>query len=263
MTWDLTDVKQPTPGAQPVKTRHEKLRPIVINNQQSPKVGRKVDPATPDWELILPGEPFALSEVQWEGIARCSGLPAEAGRLIGKTIALFHEVERAGRFTAAQTRKQLRGLRKDTLALHARLIEVMANAHAHFALTVPIALPNTFPEPRMGAQRRLEGHLDGLQRLARWFELAGQRVDGMKPGANRKAMNVHWLVGMLDTILEEHTGRKISRSTKGHNTTREYVTMVLKIADPKIRHGTIERAMQERIKLREAITRQQRRQSTR
>jgi len=213
------------------------------------------DPAQPDWELILPGDPHSLSDAQWSDIARCSGLPPKARPLIGKAIALFHEVEKAGRFTSSQTRKQLRELRKEALGVHTHLVEVMANPHAHFALTVPIAKPGTHPEPRFQAQRRLEGHLDNLQRLARWFELAEDRVDSMKPGANRKAMNVRWLVGILDTILIEHTGQKISRSIKRHNTTREYVSAVLKIADTKIRPGTIERAMQERIKLREAVTR--------
>jgi hypothetical protein len=212
-------------------------------------------PAQPDWELILPGEPHTLSDAQWSDIARYSGLPPDGRLLIGKAIALFREVEKAGRFTSSQTRRQLRELRKETLGVHAKLVEVMANPHAHFALTVPIAKPGTRPEPRLQAQRRLEGHLDNLQRLARWFELAADRVDAMKPGANRKAMNVHWLVGMLDTILKEHTGRKISRSNKRHNTTRDYVSAVLKIADPKIRRGTIGRAMQEQIKLREAIER--------
>jgi hypothetical protein len=213
------------------------------------------DPAQPDWELILPGQPHSLSDAQWSDIARYSDLPPEARPLIGNAIALFHQVEKAGRFTSGRTRKQLRELREETLGVHTKLVEAMANPHAHFALTVPIPEPGTRPEPRLQAQRRLEGHLDNLQRLARWFQLAEDRVDSMKPGANRKAMNVHWLVGMLDTILKEHTGRKISRSIKRHNTTREYVSTVLKIADPKIRRGTIGRAMQERIKLREAIER--------
>jgi hypothetical protein len=60
---------------------------------------------------------------------------------------------------------------------------------------------------------------------------------------------------MLDAILQEHAGRKISRSIKRANTTREYITVIVKIADPRIKHGTIERAMQEQIKLREAVAR--------
>jgi hypothetical protein len=219
------------------------------------KVVSHGDPAQPNWDITLPGEPHHLTDAQWSDIARYSDLPPEARPLIGKAIALFREVEKAGRFTSGQTRKQLRQLRKETLGVHTKLAEAMANPHAHFALTVPIAKPGTHPEPRLQAQRRLEGHLDNLQRLATWFELAENRVDIMKPGANRKAVNVHWLVGMLDTILKEHTGRKISRSNKRHNTTREYIVAVLKIADLKIKSGTIGRAMQERIKLREAIAR--------
>jgi hypothetical protein len=222
------------------------------------EVPSHADSAQPNWELILPGDPYTISDAQWAEIARYSGLPPNARSLIGKAIALFHEVDKAGHFTSAQTRKQLRELRKETLAVHSKLVELMANPRAHFALTVPIAEPGTRPEPRLQAQQRLESQLENLQRLARWFGLAEDRVDGMKPGANRKAMNVHWLVGMLDTILKEHTGQKISRSVKRKNTTRDYVSTVLKIADPKIRRGTIGRAMQERIKLREAMARHER-----
>jgi hypothetical protein len=220
------------------------------------KVVSHAESAQPNWELILPGAPFTVSDTQWTDIARYSGLPPDARLLIGKAIALFHEVEKARRYTSAQTRKQLRELRKETLTVYTKLSKVMANPHAHFALTVPIAEPGTRPEPRLQAQQKLESHLENLQRLATWFGLAEARVDGMKPGANRKSMNVHWLVGILDTILKEHTGRKISRSIKRHNTTQEYVSAVLKIADPKIRRGTVGRAMQEQIKLREAVARQ-------
>jgi hypothetical protein len=210
----------------------------------------------PDWELILPGEPFAFNDTQWAEIAKYSDLSPQARPLIGKAVALFHEIEKAGRFTPAQTRKQLRKLSREISALREKLITAMSNPHAHFALTVPIAEPGTHPEPRFQAHRRLEEHIENQQRLAKWFELAAARVDRIKPGANRKAMNVRWLVGMLDNILENDTRIKISRSTKRHNTTREFVMVVLKAADPKIGRGTIERAMQEHITLREAVARE-------
>jgi hypothetical protein len=207
----------------------------------------------------FPGEPIELTEKQWAEIVRLSGLPSETRLLIGKTIALFRNVQKtAGRHTARQTRDELKKLQKDALALHRSLFKLMANPHAHYAVTVPSVPPggwppSTVPEPRNQAQRRLETSLDALQHLASWLALASDRVEPMRPGANRKAENVHWLLGMIGSIFERFTDKKISRSNKTTNTSREFLTTVLRIADPKIQPGTIERAMQSYITFRERV----------
>jgi hypothetical protein len=61
-----------------------------------------------------------------------------------------------------------------------------------------------------------------------------------------KSENVYWLVGNLDGIRAQFTGKKITRSYKDSDSVR-YIKYVCKIADPSIERGTIDRAMKHRI----------------
>jgi len=55
------------------------------------------------------------------------------------------------------------------------------------------------------------------------------------------------LVATLDGIRRECTGRKITRSQKCTDSSRDYIEAVFRIADPEIGPGTIERAMERTI----------------
>ena len=61
-----------------------------------------------------------------------------------------------------------------------------------------------------------------------------------------KAENIRWLVGNLDGIREQFTGKKITRSYKDL-ASLEYITYVCKIADPSVGEGAILNAMRDRI----------------
>src|SRR5262249_5869520 len=99
----------------------------------------------------------------------------------------------------------------------------------------------------LDGRRRLSQALDVLLGLPKWFLVAAHRVEAGKRGP--KAGNVYWLVGNLDGIREQFTGKKLTRSYK-HPAAREYITYVCKIADPNIGKGTIDNAMEARIKRR-------------
>ena len=95
--------------------------------------------------------------------------------------------------------------------------------------------------------------LDVLLTLPKWLLVAKYRgVEAKKRGP--KAQNVYWLVGNLDGIREHFTEKKITRSYKD-DAPKKYITYVCRIADPDIGDGTIEKAMQDRIKRRDRIMR--------
>jgi len=193
---------------------------------------------------------FRLSDHEWENIATFSNLPAAARPLVEDAIATFRSFETVLRPTASETRKELKDLHKFAADFHWRMAKLVANPFAHAALTIVESqerFPRRVVEMRMAEHLRLASSLTILKALAEWLLIAGRRVPATKRGANRKALNVQWLVARLDVIREEFTGKKITRSNK-RGATREYITAVCRIADPTIGPGTIDRAMQLRIR---------------
>jgi hypothetical protein len=196
---------------------------------------------------------FELPDGEWEGIVQCSDLPAQARPLVEEAVALFRAFETADRCTASEIRSELQELHGLAVGLHSRLAKVMTNPDAHVALTVASTFPqdgssNRFLQSRIEAHCRLESSLKKLDALADWLLMASRRVVRMKPGATRKAKNTQWLVARLDAIREEFTARKITRSKKRTDLSRDYIKAVCRIADPAVGTGTIDRAMQLRIK---------------
>jgi hypothetical protein len=102
----------------------------------------------------------------------------------------------------------------------------------------------------LDGQRRLLQVLDVVLRLPKWLLVAAHRVEADKGGP--KAGSAYWLVGNLDGIREQFTGKRITRSYKD-DLTKRYVTYVCRIADPDIGSGTIERAMKARIEKRRRV----------
>jgi hypothetical protein len=195
-----------------------------------------------------------MSNEQWNEIATLSGLP-EAGRSrIKETINLYRSFKDSSRWPPAEVRDEFKRLRRATGVLLRGLIGLEKNADAHFALTVVEKSNEDGPLPfslwtgtkRHDAYRHLKTVKSDLRLLAKWFLIASKRVKGKKRGPDTE--NVYWLVTRLDVIREMLTGKKLVRSTKRTDTSREYIKAVCKIADPSIGDGTIERAMKERIK---------------
>jgi hypothetical protein len=136
---------------------------------------------------------FELSASEWQEIVQFSDLPAVARPMIENSIALFRAFERAGGFSAAETRKNLHELHELVMGLHSRLAVAIANPEVHGALTVqPTSSQrrNSMPEQRFHAHLRLASSLFALTELADWLRIAKDRVKRRKPGAFRKAENI-------------------------------------------------------------------------
>jgi hypothetical protein len=187
-----------------------------------------------------------LTDDEWGRIAKFSGLPVVARKIIERDIGFFHELQAmdSGGAPPALTRKQLQRLRRDVLSLVRRIKMVIANDDAYFALTVRPQQdwhPRSIDERnRLPEHRRLMQALDELVKLADWFAVAAEKIKAGKQGPD--TFNAYLLVERLDRTLENYTGQRIARSTK-RDTSVDYVTAVCLIADPKIGRGTIDSAM--------------------
>lgn len=146
---------------------------------------------------------------------------------------------------AAKIREEFRALAKDAGNLYERLSGLLNNRDAYTALTrsdIPPSISSAEAQRLMQDERRLLSEInDALLGAPKRFSMAAHRVKREKRGP--KAGNVYWLVGNLDGIREQFTGKKITRSYKGEV---EYIKCVCKIADPDIGPGTIDRAIRHR-----------------
>ena len=149
------------------------------------------------------------------------------------------------RVTPAEIRKQLKAQAKLAHDLYSGFSKLVDEPDAYTALT------GKLDERRRSSDvidaRRLSEVLDVLWYLDWLLSAALGRVEGGKRGP--KAKNIYWLVGNLDGIREQFTGKRITRSYKD-DLTKRYVTYVCRIADRDIGDGTIEKAMKDRIKRR-------------
>lgn len=202
-----------------------------------------------------PGGPrpkFVLSDDQWKEIATITGMPSDARREIENAISMYRRfvVDGSARVPSAETRREFMSVREDTLALRVRLVRLIGNPDAHFALTVakqpeenrPVTAPRT---SRLDGHRRLESAIAELQHLADWIAVASPRLEPTKRGPDTR--DVYWLVEALDLSREKFTGSKITRSYKDA-ASKAYIAAVCRIADSDIGAGTIEHAMKDRIR---------------
>ena len=206
---------------------------------------------------------FRLTDEQWSEVAKLSGIPEgedDARHHIETTIGIFRQFQASDldRVTPAKIREELEALAVLAQDLDSKLRKLVEERDAYSALTGAPSLYS--PLDRLtdfagtvqsmtgfDGQRRLLQVLDLVLRLPKWLLVAAHRVEADKPGP--KAGNVYWLVGNLDGIREQSTGKKITRSYKDDGS-KKYITYVCRIADPHIRGGTIEGAMKDRIKRR-------------
>jgi len=184
---------------------------------------------------------FPLTDEQWRETAKLSGIPEgndDARHEIETRIGMFRESQASDldRVTAATIRQELEALAVAAGDLRDRLSKLVEVPNAYTALTM-----------QLDGQRRLSQTLDTLFGLPKWLQVAKYAVKTDKRGP--KAGNVYWLVGNLDGIREQFTGKTITRSYKDDGS-KKYITYVCRIAHPHIGGGTIERAMKDRIKRR-------------
>jgi hypothetical protein len=105
------------------------------------------------------------------------------------------------------------------------------------------------------AKLRAQKALAEIEEISQWLDAAQKRVAKSRPGAREKALQLQFLVTLLDKILMQFVGKGIDRSSKGPTTRREYISAVCRIADPTIRPSSIEEAMKRQIKSRGKISR--------
>jgi len=195
---------------------------------------------------------FPLTDEQWEIIVKLSGIPKkaeEARHHIETTIGIFRQFQAGDldQVSSAKIREELESLADAAQNLHDRLTDF---AGPHQSEHLPSSVQSMMG---LDGQRRLSQVLDVLLRLPKWLLVAKYRgVEAKKGGP--QAGNVYWLVGNLDGIREQFTGKKITRSYKD-DLSKKYITYVCRIADPDIGDGTIDKAMRSRIKRRDRIRR--------
>jgi len=218
---------------------------------------------------------FRLTDEQWSEAAKLSEIPEgehDARHHIETTIGIFRQFQASDldRMTPAKIREELEALAVLAQDLDSRLSKLVEERDAYNAMTgtaslySPLDRLTDFAGPHQSehlpssvqsmtgleGQRRLLQVLDAVLRLPKWLLVAAHRVEADKRGP--KAGSVYWLVGNLDGIREQFTGKRITRSYKD-DLTKRYVTYVCRIADPDIGSGTIERAMKARIERRRRV----------
>ena len=224
-----------------------------------PRYKRKrtqVDPLA-DVDTNQPFPRLRLTEPQWGKISNLLGIHEngdEARKSIEIALGMFRQFQAADllREQAAKIRNELRGIAKDTKNLHERLSNLMSKRVAYIALTGGSNVADDQVSLSDARSRRFAReaeqdlyHLrDVLLRAPKRFLITAHRIKDEKRGP--KAENIRWLVGNLDGIREQFTGKKIIRSYKD-SVPLEYITYVCKIADPSVGEGTILNAMRDRI----------------
>jgi hypothetical protein len=214
----------------------------------------------------------------------------DARHHIETTIGMFRQFEASDldRMTPARIREELEALAVLAEDLNSRLNKLVQEQDAYNAMTgtaslySPLDRLTDFAGPHQSehlpssvqsmtgpdGQQRLLQVLDAVLRLPKWLLVAAHRVGSHRirrhaglplPGKPRKADkpgpkagSVYWLVGNLDGIREQFTGKKITRSYKDA-ASKKYITYVCRIADPDIGDGTVDMAMKDRIKKRERL----------
>jgi hypothetical protein len=207
-----------------------------------------------------------LSERQWSGIQQASGLPESARERVEHLLEYYRAFQQASTIQprAAQTRRELLGIAERAEKLVAAIIGASANVGSplgragvkpHVLAALMLPAPRLAADPgdlaaRPGLRTPTRDALDQLyervltvEQLRLWFERAARSLPAETKGAHKAAGNHRWLVGQLDAILSECTGRHINRSYKNDDLQR-YVELCFAAADTKVGAGSVEKAIQ-------------------
>jgi hypothetical protein len=214
----------------------------------------QLDPLA-DVDTNRPFPRLHLTDAQWGEICRHSTIPEssdDARKSTEIALGMFRQFEGTDllREHAAEIRQELRSLAKDTKNLSERLSNLLSKRAAYMALTGNSDSADdqaSFAKPQQLSQiaeDNLSQICDALLRAPKRLLIAAHRVKDGKRGP--KSENIRWLVGNLDGIREQFTGKIITRSYKDPASVN-YVTCVCRIADPTMGAGTIVNAIRERI----------------
>jgi hypothetical protein len=170
---------------------------------------------------------FALTDEQWNEIARLADIPSSAAGgkarlMVQAHIEVYRQNSRREMLFSDDVRKELakiRGALCDSQAGFLRLAGLLpANLQISFSQELRI-----------------------LRLLEERYFVRGIGHEPRKTGPKTAA--AYMLVGCLIAFVKHVCDKTIRRSNKRSDTSREYIRYVCKIADPSIGPGTIEKAM--------------------
>jgi hypothetical protein len=183
-----------------------------------------------------------LTQKQWDGIQKASGLPDKARVWVEHALAIYAALCAASEQPAAnEVREELSNLGKRADNLIKAIEEISPRAFAALAL-----VPDDIGAGAVAASRRdtfqfLQRQLEAVAQLRSWFDAAVRALPRDSSGARRQAEANRYLAGLLDAILCRHTGRHISRSYK--RTDVDWVRLCFAAVDVDVGTGSVEKAM--------------------
>jgi hypothetical protein len=165
---------------------------------------------------------FVLADDQWNKIARLCGIPPSAAGEARPELARVLGIHRMNkeiaqiRWLLPDVGKEMAAIEKDARKLRDRIRRLAELLPAGWSAPCPLEIE----------------------------VLALPRTTGPKTGGD------YILVSFLIAFAERHGGKKIRRSSKNNDNSREYLQYVCGIADPSIGPGTIDNAMKNSVRRR-------------
>jgi|SRR5580692_1236869 hypothetical protein len=197
----------------------------------------------------MPSTPFFLenlTDAAWQKISEKSGLPNEARPKIDEALHLYKSWQQAKRHIKppSVTREDLRTLAKKLDQAAEQLSSVLSNQRAKVTLidaTIKASAGAVLKHEE--AESSVEGWVSQIEDMRAKILHAEKWIAGGRRGDWEQALALTMFVQKLDQILFEFTGKNIDRSYKGHQTSRDYLTAVCKVADREITASSVEEAM--------------------
>jgi hypothetical protein len=254
----------------------DNLKPLAkeaIDNGSEP-IGRCLAPTLLKAEIAMTR--VELSDLQWNALQQGSRLHESARMKLNDELTLYRSFRQtlAKQPSASKTRNELLHIAElaeklltaimgangdaraalrgefDNLAVGKILSGVKTSVlttllpqspyrAANDELAGALAVSQGLGMPRSDALKLLCEWLSGLEQLRSWFESTACSLPAETTGAHKAAEHHLWLVGQLDAILYESTGRHVSRTYKN-----DYVKICFAAADPNVGPGSITKAIE-------------------
>jgi hypothetical protein len=187
-----------------------------------------------------------LTNAAWREISEKSGLPDEARPKIDEALHPYRAWQRSKSLikTPADTKGDLRELADTFDQATERLSTVLSNPRGKVALIDAVIKASADEVLKHEAARRaVESWISQIDVMRATTLRAGKSIAGGRRGAWEGARVLALLVLQLDQILFGFTGKHITRSRKGHQNARDYITAVCRVADTNISPSSIDEAM--------------------
>jgi hypothetical protein len=187
-----------------------------------------------------------LTNAAWREISEKSGLPNEARPKIDEALHPYRAWQQAKGLIKppADTKRDLRALANTLDQAAEQFSSALSNPRAKDALINAIIKASAGRALKHEeVQPKVEGWISHIGEMRAMTLRAEKWIAGGRRGAWEEARVLALLVLQLDQILFGSTGKHITRSGKGHQNARDYVTAVCKVVDPKITPSSIDEAM--------------------